>query len=67
MLASSAAESRKSEYVDLQQFIPRLTLDIIVRTAFDCTFSAQQGDRTALEYLSNLNALAREYFDTFQK
>lgn len=57
----------KDQYIEIQSLVCRLTLDIIVRTAFDCKFSAQKGDPDALEYLRNLNILADEFFRTFRK
>lgn len=62
-----AEQCQKNQFVDVQSPVAQLTLDIIIRTAFDCTFSAQKGDVAALEYLQNLNELAHEYFETFQK
>ena len=54
-------------FVEVQAPIARLTLDIIVRTAFDCDFSAQRGDPAALDYLANLNELAHESFASLAK
>lgn len=64
--APIASAASKGAFVDVQELIPALTLDIIVRTAFDCDLSAQRGDAAATAYLTTLSQLAHGYFDMFQ-
>lgn len=55
------------EYVEVQAAAAKISLDILMHTAFGSELSAQRGDQAAVEYLSTLHRLPYGYMAALRR